>query len=195
MQIILTLFLVANPIGNIPALVALVKDFDFEKQRKILFREGIFSLLIALFFLYLGEQFLQVIQIQRYAISMSGGILLFLVSLDMIFPPKPVNGVERKLHEPFIVPIATPLIVGGGVLSTIMILSGKVEDQLKLTLGLVIAWVFVIAIMVSSAYLNKILGKRGLLALEQLMGMLLCMLSIEIFMRGFTVFYLALQGA
>ena len=188
LQMALTLFLVANPIGNTPAFVALVKDFSFERQKKILFREALFSFFIALFFLFLGEQFLKIIQVKQYAVSISGGTLLFLVALNMIFPQKEIAGNERKPQEPFIVPIATPLISGGGVLSTIMIFSAKEPNILLLLLACVIAWVGVVGIVVSAAYLNRLLGSRGLLALEQLMGMILTMISIEIIVKGVLLF-------
>jgi len=187
-SIALTFFLVANPIGNTPAFVTLVKDFPFERQRIILFREALFSYLLAIFFLFIGEHFLELIQIQPYAVSVSGGILLFLVALNMIFPPRATNGKERKPVEPFIVPIATPLISGGGVLSTIMIYSAKEQNDLKLFWAICIAWVGVVAVVVSSAYLQKIFGRRGLLALEQLMGMILAMISMEIIVKGVLMF-------
>lgn len=187
-SIALTLFLVANPIGNTPAFVALVKDFEFNRQKKILFREAIFSFLIALVFLFIGERFLNLIQIQSYAVSISGGTLLFLVALNMIFPPKRNGTTTSKPIEPFIVPIATPLITGGGVLSTIMIYSAKEQNDLKIALAIVVAWSAVTVIVVSAAYLQKILGKRGLLALEQLMGMILSMISTEIIVKGIKLF-------
>ncbi len=187
-QIALALFLVANPIGNAPAFVAIVKNFDFKKQRVILFREAIFSFLLALFYLFIGERFFELIQIKPYAISIAGGTVLLLIALGMIFPANHTNGKDRIPQEPFIVPIAIPLISGGGVLSTIMYYSTKEQDTLKIFLAIVIAWIGVTAVVVSSAYLQKLLGKRGLMALEQLMGMILAMISMEIFVKGFTMF-------
>lgn len=187
-SIALTLFLVANPIGNIPAFVALLKEFDFHRQKKILFRESIFSFAIAMFFLFIGDQFLRIIQVQQYAVNISGGTLLFLVSLNMIFPPKPNSSTTAKPIEPFIVPIATPLITGGGVLSTIMIYSAREQNDLKIALSATIAWIAVTIVVVSSAYLQKILGRSGLLALEQLMGMILSMMAIEIVVKGIKLF-------
>jgi multiple antibiotic resistance protein len=192
-SIALTLFLVANPIGNTPAFVSLVKDFEFERQRKILFREAIISFLLAVFFLFIGDHFLEAIQIAPYAVSVSGGTLLFLVALKMIFPPKMPNGKDKKPQEPFIVPIATPLISGGGVLSTIMIYSAKEQNDLKIFFAIIIAWIGVTLVVVSSAYLQKILGRRGLLALEQLMGMILAMISMEIIVKGILMFMKELQ--
>ena len=193
LSIALTIFLVANPIGNIPGIIALLKDFSFERQKKILLREGLFSYFIAIAFLFIGEQFLEIIQIKEYSVSVSGGVLLVIVSLEMIFPPPPPKGADHLPQEPFIVPIATPLITGGGVLSTILIYAAKVQNYPKIALAITIAWVFVIAIVVGSAYLLKVLGKRGLLALEQLMGMVLLLIAVEILSSGIRLFIKALS--
>ena len=181
----LTIFFVANPIGNTPAFVALVKEFDFHRQKRILFREAVFSYLLALFFLYLGKLFLSAIQVHTYAVSVSGGTLLFLVAMNMIFPPEEEGQKEEKHKvEPFIVPIATPLISGGGVLSTIMIYSAMEQGYGRMTIATTIAYAAVIVVVVSAAYLQKILGSRGLIALEQFMGMILSMISIQIIVTG-----------
>lgn len=191
-SIALTFFLVANPIGNIPAILALVKDFEFKRQKLILFREAVFSFLIAIVFLFIGEQFLSIIQIQPYAVSISGGVLLLIVSIDMIFPPKPHAGKEGITHEPFIVPIATPLVSGGGVLSTIMIYAAQEQNYAKISLAVTIAYFFVVLVLTLSAYLLKLLGQRGLLALEQLMGMILSMIAMQIIINGLKLFIEAL---
>ena len=183
-QIALALFLVANPIGNVPALVALVKDFDFCTQRKILFREAVFAFFIAFIFLFIGEPFLKILYINQYAVSICGGMLLFIIALKMIFPPPENAAGTSPIKEPFIVPIATPLISGGGVLSTIMIYSNQVRNNFKMTLALILAWVGITCVMVSAAYLQKLLGRRGLLAMEQLTGMLLALLSMQLIVTG-----------
>ena len=183
-QLALTFFLVANPIGNTPAFVSLVKDFDFAKQRKILFRESIFSFLIAFIFLFIGEPFLAALQFETYSLSLCGGTLLFIVALNMIFPPQDIAMNGRLPQEPFIVPIATPLITGGGVLSTIMIYAKQQQNTPKMMLALVIAYIAVTFIVVSASYFQKILGRKGLLAMEQLMGMMLALLSMQLMVNG-----------
>jgi multiple antibiotic resistance protein len=192
-SIALTLFLVANPIGNTPIFVSLVKDFDFQKQKKILLREAFFSFCIAIAFLCIGEPFLETLHIETYSMSLCGGILLFLVSLEMIFP-LPSHEEHHTPKEPFIVPIATPLITGGGVLSTIIIYSQNEQNFLKIFGACCIAWIFVTIIVVSAVYIQKILGRKGLLAMEQLMGMLLAMMSTELIVRGLTLFLQTLNN-
>ena len=193
-SIALTFFLVANPIGTIPTLLALVKDFDFNRQRAILFREALFSFFIAIAFLFVGEPFMLTLQIPPYVVSISGGMLLFIVAIRMIFPPQAEVAKKGPPREPFIVPIATPLISGGGVMTTLLIYAKKEQNMPKIMMAAVIAWFFVIAVIVSGTYLQKLLGKSGLLAMEQLMGMLLSMLSMEIIVKGAHLFVTSLQN-
>lgn len=187
-QIALTFFLVTNPIGNSPAIVALVKDFEFERQKKILIREGLIALLIALFFQYFGEIFLGVLHVKDFAVSLTGGILLFLVALGMIFASGPSSSKKEQKQEPFIVPIATPILSGPGLMAIIMLYSRQEANNAKITLAILFAWVFVLAVVMAAPYLQKILGKRGLIALEQLMGMILAMMSAGMILNGVKLF-------
>lgn len=194
LSIALTLFLVTNPIGNIPVIVALVKNFDFEKQRRIIFRESIISLIVALFFQFFGEVFLGLLNIQTYTVTICGGILLFIVALSMIFA-KPSNGNERtSLKEPFIVPIATPILSGPGLMAIIMLYSRQEDSIMVITSAILIAWIGVIGVLAIAPYLQKILGKRGLIALEQLMGMILAAMSMGMIVNGVALFIKSLQS-
>ncbi len=187
-QIALTFFLVTNPIGNSPAIVALVKDFEFARQKKILIREGLIALIIALFFQYFGEVFLGVLKVQDFAVSITGGILLFLVALGMIFSTGPSDSSKQNKQEPFIVPIATPILSGPGLMAIIMLYSRQESNNIKITLAILLAWVFVLAVVAAAPYLQRFLGKRGLVALEQLMGMILAMMSSGMILKGIRLF-------
>lgn len=183
-----TFFLVANPIGNSPTIIALVKDFEFERQKKIILREGVISLLLALFFQYFGEFFLRMLNINDFALTLTGGILLFMVALQMLFH-KPESTQKTQLkQEPFIVPIATPLISGPGLMTIIMINARMEANDLKITSAIIIAWIGVLTILVIAPYLQKILGKRGLDALEQVMGMILGLMAMQMVVNGAKLF-------
>lgn len=181
-------FLVANPIGNSPTIMALLKDYDFDKQRKIVLREGIFSLFLALFFLFFGEHFLRVLNISEFALRISGGFILFIVAIQMIFHKPEILQESRLKQEPFIVPIATPLISGPGLMSTIMVTAAEENNMPKVTLSVLIAFVGVIAVLVAAPYLQKLIGKRGMAALEQVMGMILGLISMNMIVKGAYIF-------
>lgn len=188
-DVALTLFLVTNPIGNAPAILALVKDLPFARQRLVLVREALFALLIALFFQQVGEYFLSILGLSDYSLQLCGATLLFLIGIAMIFPNH-VSGATQaaKGREPYIVPIATPLLSGAGLMSVIMTFSAKVDNNLFMIEALLLAWVGVFAVMATAPYLLRLFGKRGLLALEQLMGLLLVMLACSMFLRGLATF-------
>jgi len=181
-------FLVANPIGNSPTILSLVKDFDFDQQKKIIFREAMISLLIALFFQFFGELFLGILQVNDFALTLTGGIVLFLLALQMIFQ-KPENGEgPQAKREPFIVPIATPLISGPGLMTMIMITSKAEANDFKTTLAILVAWIGVTLVLIGAPYLQKIIGKRGMAALEKVMGMILGLISMEMIVKGTALF-------
>lgn len=193
-SIALTFFLVANPIGNSPTIVALVKDFEFERQKKIMFREALIALAIAVFFQFFGELFLGLINVKDFSLSLCGGILLFLVALQMVFPKIADDNAKALKQEPFIVPIATPLITGPGLMAIIMIYSRQEEDNFKILSAICLAWIGVTGVLLAAPYLQKIFGKRGLLALEQLMGMILAMISMQMIVKGANLFLNAMAA-
>lgn len=183
-QLALTYFLMINPIGNYPAILALIKDASFQRQKQIMFREGIFVLIIALVFQFFGEYFLKFMQIDSPALSLCGGILVFLVAINMIFHTPKLSGSSAVQQEPFIVPIATPLLVGPGTLTIIMLTAANEPNAMKVTSAITIACLGVLGVLMAAPYLQKLLGKRGLQALEQVMGMVLVLMSVEMMLGG-----------
>jgi multiple antibiotic resistance protein len=183
-QLALTYFLMINPIGNYPAILALIKESSFQRQKQIMLREGIFVFILALVFQFFGDYFLKLMQIQAPALSLCGGILVFLVAIKMIFPTPQLAGVTQHKQEPFIVPIATPLLVGPGTLTIIMLTAANEPNPLKVSAAISIACTGVLAVLMAGPYLQKVLGKRGLQALEQVMGMLLVLMAVEMILGG-----------
>lgn len=185
------LFLIANPIGNTPAILALIRRFSFKDQKRIVLRESIFALILALFFQFFGEVFFNLLHIQHYAIGYCGGILLMLVAINMIFSKPEEGEVQALMQEPFFVPIATPIISGPGLLTLIMLYSSQEQNNFKISMAIILAWVGVIAVMISGPYIQKSLHKSGLIALEQLMGMILMFMSMDMLVNA-TALYIKL---
>lgn len=188
LQLAIIFFIVTNPIGNCPTILALIKDHSIKKQQKILLRESIFSMCIAIFFLFLGEAFLSSLNIQGYALTISGGIILFLVAFSMIFSKASDTNKEEVKRNPFIVPIATPLLSGAGLMTMVMLYSKQENDNFKILLAIFLAWSAITAVLVMTPYLQILLGKRGLSALEQLMGMLLAIIGMQMIVDGTALF-------
>lgn len=194
LQLALLFFIIANPIGNSPVIIALVKDYDFNRQRWIIMREGFIALVIALFFQFFGEAFLRLIHVQDYALTLCGGILLFMVSLSMIFSLSSSDNKIQLRQEPFIVPIATPILTGPGLMAMIMLKSVEEANNLKILASILLAWLGVFVILALAPYLQRLLGKRGLMALEQLMGMILSLIAINMCIMGAELFLKTLES-
>lgn len=184
------LFLLMDPIGNVPIFVSVLKDIDPKRQRKIIIRELVIALIIIILFQFIGDALLGFLNVKMPTILISGGIILFLIALKMIFPGRRDPDVELPQDkEPFIVPLATPLVAGPAVLAAVMLYSGQHMDNNGIILGaIVIAWTASTLILLSSSLWKKLLGWRGLVACERLMGLILTLIAVQMFLEGLEMF-------
>lgn len=181
----LTLFLVMDPLGNAPVFLAVLQQVPPARRRLVLARELVVSLAVLLAFLFCGRQLLAVLGLDPPTVGIAGGIVLFLIALRMVFPQE--GGVlgDGPEGEPFIVPLAIPLIAGPSTLATLLLLVQSQPGRPSLWLtALLIAWTATAAILLSSTFLYRLLKQRGLVAMERLMGMLLVMLAVQMFLDG-----------
>ncbi len=121
--------------------------------------------------------------------GISGAIILFIIGLRMIFPDKgSVTGLAAG-EEPFIVPLAIPLLAGPSLLATLILLAHQNPTRMTdWTMALVGSWAITAAILMFSGIFLKVLGERGLKAVERLMGMILLMLAVQMFLDGIRAF-------
>ena len=182
----LTLWLIMDPLGNLPVFMSILKAVPEERRCKVLIRELIIALIIMLIFLFSGESILKVMHLKTESVSIAGGIILFLIGIKMIFPQKGNGSTDEPTDEPFIVPLATPLIAGPSLLAALMLLANRQPDMtFEWTIATIGAWAASSVILLMSGKLYRILGDRGLMAVERLMGMILVMLSVQMLLDGF----------
>ena len=179
------LFLVIDPFGNVPFFVAALQRVAPERHRRIVLRELVFALAIMVLFLFLGRPLLGVLAISETALSIAGGVVLFLIALRMVFPA-PGRGMSEDLDgEPFLVPLAVPYVAGPSVLATELLLMSREPGRWPVWLAaLALAWLATAVIVLAGSRMAARLGKRGLLAVERLMGMLLVALAVQMFLDG-----------
>ncbi len=181
----LTFLLVMDPLGNIPAFMAALKKVPESRRVSVILRECLVALGILLVVLAGGRWFMGVFGLSAEALRISGGIMLFLIALRMIFPP---DGPERPDHveeEPFIVPLATPLIAGPSLIATLMVLTGdRNASPWGILAALLGAWLVSTLVLLAAPFFARILRPRGLMAVERLMGMLLVVLAVQMFLDG-----------
>jgi len=176
-----------DPLGNVPPFLSALKHVQPDRRRKVLVREILFAYLVLLVFLFLGKYLLRLLSLQEETISIAGGIVLFLIALRMIFPTDGAT-VDGLAGEPFLVPLAIPLVAGPSTLASLMLLQSTSNSTLELWAALTLAWVVTAIILLSSTILYRLLKERGLIAVERLMGMLLVMLAVQMFINGLAKF-------
>lgn len=185
----LLVFLVMDPLGNIPLFLVLLESVDPKRRRRIVLRESLFALGFLILFLFLGRYLLNLLGITQQALGIAGGVVLFLIALRMIFPqPGGMFGPTPK-GEPFVVPLAIPLIAGPSALATVMLLATREPDRLwAWTLAVFGAWCLSTALLVSAESLRRVLRPRGLVAIERLMGMILMTVAVQMLLSGIQEF-------
>ena len=182
---VITLFLTMDPRGNIPLFLSVLKSVRPERRRRVLLREILLAYVVLLAFLLFGSYVLQFLQLEQDTISIAGGIVLFLIAVRMIFPRERFGESDELEGEPFLVPLAVPLIAGPSTLAVLLLLQRSSSGQpVALLFALTIAWGASAAVLLSSTFLYRILRERGLIAIERLMGMVLVMMSVQMFMNG-----------
>ena len=185
----LLLFFVLDPFGNIPFFLAAVQGVDPSRQRKIIVRELLIALVALVLFLFTGQYVLRFLGISEPSLTVAGGIILLLIAIRMIFP-RARNMQEEDLEgEPFIVPLAIPYVAGPSALASVMLIMNREPDRWPAwLLAIVLAWLPTALIVFFASGLSRFLGKRGLVALERLMGMVLITLAVQMLLTGISEF-------
>lgn len=180
----ISMFLIMNSVGSIMSYLDLVETLDNKRRRTIIVREMIFALMIMLFFHFVGEFLLAALDVSSQTISLAGGLILFLIAIRMIFPQSKAPLPPSEIVEPFIFPIATPMIAGPSILTTIMLYAHQDREGGVVIAAILIAWAFSITILFFAQPIKDLVGRRALIALERLMGLLLTMMAVEMLLNG-----------
>ena len=182
-----TLFLIMDPLGNIPIFLSILARVAPERRRRILIRELLIALGLMLVFLFIGPGILHLLGLSREAISIGGGLVLMIIAIRMIFPSRGgVMGEDENDGEPLIVPLAVPLIAGPSVLATLVLVAESGPDRsVDWLIAMGGAWLVTAAILLLSQQLYNVLGSRGLKAIERLMGMILISVAVQMLLNGF----------
>lgn len=179
------LVLVMDPIGNIPVFLSLVAPLDPSRARHVIIRELLIALALLVLFLFTGRFILDLLHITEPALGIAGGIILFLISIKMIFSDPSELFSQAPDGEPFIVPLATPLIAGPSALATVLLLMASRPALWPQWLGaIVLAWFVTGLILLLASNFARVLGNRGTTAIQRLMGMILTTIAVQMLLTG-----------
>jgi multiple antibiotic resistance protein len=182
----ITLFLIMDPIGNLPVFISLLRDESPARRRWIIARELLIAYVVLLVFLFAGQSFMDLFSLTPEAVSVAGGIVLFIIAIRMIFPPA-AGGImgDTGSEGVFLVPLAIPLIAGPSTLATLMLLSRQDPSRMAdWWLAMTAAWIGTTAILLAGSPIYRLLKERGLMAMERLMGMILVAIAVQMLLEG-----------
>lgn len=178
-------WIILDALGNVPIFVGVLKHLDPHKQRKVIIREMLIALAIMIIFLFFGNGFFQLLNVDQYSLEITGGIILFMIAMPMIFSKPPDGEVTPAKSDPLIVPLAVPAIAGPAILATITIYGGGVETSKVVVLfAILFSWLFTLPPLLLSPYLKKWLGDNGLTAAEHFFGYLLILIAVQMILHG-----------
>jgi multiple antibiotic resistance protein len=190
LSVAITLFLIMDPFGNIPIFLPILEKVSPERRRKVLVRELLLALVVIVLFVFCGRYAMSFLGLERDAVSMAGGIILFLIGIRMVFPATKGHSDLDFEGEPLLVPMAVPLIAGPSLLAVLLLFStGGPVHLLHLLISALIAWAASFIVLFSSTFLFRFFTKRGLVAIERLMGMVLVALAVQLFLDGVSSYF------
>jgi MarC family membrane protein len=189
------LFLVMDPLGNIPIFLSVLEDVEPARRTRVLVRELLLALIVLAGFLFFGQYVLGLLQLSEHSIRIAGGIILFLIALKMVFPvSRSAHAPEHSEGEPLLVPLAIPLVAGPSAMAVVMLMASNAPDRMmEWLIALLLAWLLSSLILLSANGLKRFLGRRGLVAMERLMGMLLIALAVQMLLEGISAYLAGLR--
>lgn len=186
-----TFLIVMDPLGNVPLFLSSLRRTDPARVQWVILRECLIALAIMVAFLFAGRTLLELLHVEDAALKAAGGVILLLIAVRMVFPtPEKSIKVEPTHDEPFIVPLAIPYVAGPSLLAVIVVLVSQTPGDWPWLLGgLVAAWALTTVVLYFSGFLQRVLGRRALEAVERLMGMILVLLAIQMMFDGTKEFF------
>ncbi len=185
------LIIVLDPIALSIMMPSLMRHVAPNRVQKVIVREMVIALLVLLLFLFGGDYILRVLGLEQASLHISGAVVLFLIALGMVFPGiAQATSAENEIdaeREPFIVPIAVPLFAGPSGIAIVMLHGAQMSDTtgfVSFAGSLLLAWLCSLVIVLIGPRLLRRLGQRGAVAIERLVGVLLILISVQMFLDG-----------
>ena len=188
------LFLVVDPIGNIPIVLAAMSPVAQGRRNRVLVREVAFATVLLLVFLFFGKSVLDTLRLSELSLRIAGGVVLFLIAVRMIFPAEGGTAGGADAGEPLLVPIAVPALAGPSALATVMLMNAQSPAAIMVHAGSIVAVMTVCGlILLAAGPIARAVGDRGIRASERLMGLVLAAVSVQMMLDGIALFVRGLR--
>ncbi len=192
-----SLIAIMNPFSSVPIVISLVQDYSEKEIRFIAFKASLYAALILIFFLFTGDLLFRFMGITLPAFKVGGGILLFLIALNLVYgefgkEKGRKHEIEAALQRENValIPLAMPLLSGPGSITTVLILRAStrsIEEVVLLLVAVILASFISFIVFATSYFLYNLLGKTGINVLSRITGILLLAVSVQFITEGLRV--------
>ena len=191
-------FAVIDPIGTVPLFIAVTSQYKENIKRKIAVTATLVSAVILIFFAVAGELILTSINISLPAFQVSGGVVLFLFALSMIFgtskPEEEIELAERAHQDTAIFPLAVPSIAGPGPMLAAVLMTDNSRlnfiEQVQIMMIMLSVLLIVFILMIFATWIHRIIGSAGASVISRVMGMILASVAAESVLSGLKDYFL-----
>jgi MarC family membrane protein len=191
---VVLLVLVVDPVGNMPLFVALLRRVDAAKRVRVILRECAVAFGVLIACVFVGKPLLTLLNLSDAALTIAGGLVLFLIALSMIFRSGADLFGGLPEGEPFIVPLAVPLIAGPSAIATVVLFTSSAPDRwAEWCLAVTVAIAATLAALLAADRIVGLVGERALVAFERLVGLLLTAVATEMLLQGIAAFVRQLE--
>lgn len=191
------LWVVIDPIGTVPVFIAVTKSFTPEQRRNTAIKAIAFAALILLFFLGAGQLLLEALEIPLVSFQITGGIILFMFALTMIFgDSKPQQEEQLEVEEGVdcaVFPLAIPSIASPGAMLAVVVLTDNdrfdLYNQLITASAMLLVLLATLLLLLSASWILRVIGKSGAGIISRVMGLILATVATEYVLSGLKVYF------
>jgi multiple antibiotic resistance protein len=188
---VVLLLILLDPLGNIPLLISLLRPLEPARRPRVVLRENAIAAGLLILFVYIGDWLLSALHLSAPALEISGGLILFLIAVRMVFPAHGTHEDDAgREGEPLIVPIAVPMIAGPAALATVLLSARDAPFAASLVGAILVAIVINTLVLLVGERLARLFGKPGLAAMERLMGLVLTTMAVQMLISGIKAAFL-----
>ncbi len=180
---IILLLIVTDPLGNLPIVMSCLEGT--KRPHFFISREVALAALVLILSLFFGPWLLRILDLSQEALQLAGGIVLFLIAIKLIFPSDTTWMGVRQGEEPWLFPLAVPLVAGPSAVATVMLFSAQYPDRMGVwVVAIIISMLVSLVIFFFAPILHRLVGRRALAAFQRLMGMLLTVIAVQMVISG-----------
>jgi len=184
---LILLLLVLDPLGSLPIFISVMRSVPAERRTRVAVREVLIAFAALLGFMFAGQGFLTVMRLSERSLEVAGGVILIIIAIRMIFGGGDAIYASEgaAVREPFIFPLAVPLLAGPSALATVLLLASRQPERVMTWAGaLTVAMLVSGAVLLLADRIRKLLGDSMVSAIEKLMGLVLTAIAVEMILAG-----------